>query len=46
MKRYKYIKSNAFTAGESLGNPAACVFMGEETLLHEQMQNIVKEHKD
>ena len=32
MKRYKYIKSNAFTAGASLGNPAACVFTGEETL--------------
>ena len=32
MKRYRYIKSNAFTVGASLGNPAACVFMGEETL--------------
>ena len=36
MKRYKYIKSNAFTAGTSLGNLAACVFTGQETLSSEQ----------
>ena len=23
----KYVKSNAFTSGESLGNPAACIFL-------------------
>ena len=45
MKRYKYIKSNAFTAGASLGNPAACVFTGEETLAPEQMQAVAREHK-
>ena len=45
MKRYKYIKSNAFTAGDSLGNPAACVFTGEETLSPEQMQAVAREHK-
>lgn len=45
MKRYRYIKSNAFTAGASLGNPAACVFMGEETLSPEQMQAVAREHK-
>ena len=45
MKRYKYIKSNAFTTGASLGNPAACVFMGEETLSSEQMQAVAREHK-
>ncbi len=43
--KYKYIKSNVFTAGTSLGNPAACVFMGRETLLPEQMQAIAREHK-
>lgn len=45
MKRYRYIKSNAFTTGASLGNPAACVFMGEETLSSEQMQAVAREHK-
>jgi PhzF family phenazine biosynthesis protein len=45
MKRYRYIKSNAFTTGASLGNPAACVFMGEETLSPEQMQAVAREHK-
>ena len=45
MKRYKYIKSNAFTAGDSLGNPAACVFTGEETLSPDQMQAVAREHK-
>ena len=41
MKRYRY----AFTAGASLGNPAACVFTGQETLSPEQMQAVVREHK-
>ena len=45
MKRYRYIKSNAFTTGASLGNPAAFVFMGEETLSPEQMQAVAREHK-
>ena len=45
MKRYRYIKSNAFTTGASLGNPASCVFMGEETLSPEQMQAVAREHK-
>ena len=45
MKRYRYIKSNAFTAGASLGNPAACVFTGQETLSPEQMQAVAREHK-
>ncbi len=45
MKRYRYIKSNAFTAGASLGNPAACVFTGTETLSPEQMLEVAKEHK-
>ena len=45
MKRYNYIKSNAFTAGASIGNPAACVFTGQETLSPEQMQAVAREHK-
>jgi predicted PhzF superfamily epimerase YddE/YHI9 len=42
MKKYKYIKSNAFTAGALLGNPAACVFTGKETLSPEQMQAVAR----
>ncbi|MBO4597110.1 MAG: PhzF family phenazine biosynthesis protein [Bacteroidaceae bacterium] len=45
MKKYGYLKSNAFTAGESLGNPAACVFMGNDALSPRQMLTIAKEHK-
>ena len=45
MKKYSYLKSNAFTAGESLGNPAACVFTGKDALSPQQMQAIAKEHK-
>jgi PhzF family phenazine biosynthesis protein len=45
MKQYRYVKSNAFTSGESLGNPAACIFTGQEELTSEQMQAIAAEHK-
>jgi PhzF family phenazine biosynthesis protein len=45
MKQYRYIKSNAFTSAESLGNPAACIFIGQEELTPEQMQAIAAEHK-
>jgi len=45
MKQYRYVKSNAFTSGESLGNPAACIFTGHEGLSLEQMQAIAAEHK-
>ena len=45
MKQYRYVKSNAFTSGESLGNPAACIFTGQEDLSPEQMQAIAAEHK-
>ena len=45
MKQYRYVKSNAFTSGESLGNPAACIFTGQEELSPEQMQTIAAEHK-
>ena len=45
MKQFKYIKSNAFTSGQSLGNPAACIFTPCEKLSPEQMQAIAAEHK-
>jgi len=45
MKQYRYVKSNAFTSGNSLGNPAACIFTGQEELMPEQMQAIAAEHK-
>ncbi len=45
MPKYRYIKCNAFTSGASLGNPAACVFTGTETLTAEQMLAVAKEHK-
>ena len=45
IKQYRYVKSNAFTSGESLGNPAACIFTGQEELTPEQMQAIAAEHK-
>ena len=45
MKQYRYVKSNAFTSGESLGNPAACIFTEHEELALEQMQAIAAEHK-
>jgi len=45
MGQYRYIKSNAFTSGVSLGNPAACIFTGQEELSPEQMQAIADEHK-
>ena len=45
MKTFKYLKSNAFTSGASLGNPAACLFLENESLTPEQMQEIAAEHK-
>lgn len=45
MKKYRYIKSNAFTSGASLGNPAAALITDGEVLTPEQMQQIAAEHK-
>lgn len=45
MRKYVYKKADAFTAGDSLGNPAACVFTGEDTLSDEEMLSIAKQHK-
>ena len=43
MKYYKYMKVNAFTSGESLGNPAAFIDLGKDTLESEEMLQIAKE---
>ena len=45
MNQYRYVKSDAFTSGDSLGNPASCIFTGQEDLSTEQMQAIAAEHK-
>ena len=45
MKKYRYIKSNAFTSGASLGNPAAALITDGEVLTPEQMQQIAAEHR-
>ena len=45
MKQYRYVKSNAFTSCESLGNPAACIFTEQAELFPKQMQAIAAEHK-
>ena len=45
MEKFRYVKSNAFTSGDSLGNPAACIFTEHEELALEQMQAIATEHK-
>ena len=45
MKQIRYIKSNAFTFGASLGNPAAALITEDECLTPEQMQQIAAEHK-
>lgn len=47
MKRaYKYSKIDAFTAGDSLGNPAACLYLESgQQLSDRQMLEIAKQHK-
>lgn len=45
MKEFRYIKANAFTAGCSLGNPAACVVTGACSLSEDEMLAIAREHK-
>lgn len=45
MKKYIYKKSDAFTSGLSLGNPAACIYTGRDKLSEEAMLNIAKQHK-
>jgi PhzF family phenazine biosynthesis protein len=46
MKAFEYRKIDAFTSGDSLGNPAACIYLSEEQFLTEiEMLNIAKQHK-
>lgn len=44
---YKYKKIDAFTSGNSLGNPAACLYLapGQQRLSEPQMLDIAKQHK-
>ncbi|MDR1736735.1 MAG: PhzF family phenazine biosynthesis isomerase [Oscillospiraceae bacterium] len=46
MKTLQYKKIDAFTKGESLGNPAACIYLAQgQTLSEAEMQDIAKRHK-
>jgi PhzF family phenazine biosynthesis protein len=46
MRELDYKKINAFTSADSLGNPAACIYLKEnEMLLDEDMLAIAKQHK-
>ncbi len=45
IKRYPYRKVDAFTAGESRGNPAAYLNLEKDTLPDETMLSIAREHK-
>ncbi|WP_455542780.1 PhzF family phenazine biosynthesis protein [Intestinibacter sp.] len=45
MKKYQYKKVDAFTSGNSMGNPAAYIQLHSDILLQEDMLNIGKEHK-
>jgi PhzF family phenazine biosynthesis protein len=45
MKKLNYKKIDAFTSNNSLGNPAACLYLGKEKLLPEEMLNIAFQHK-
>lgn len=46
MRKIRYQKLNAFTAGESLGNPAAVLYLPErQTLSEREMLAIAREHR-
>ncbi|HSK68533.1 MAG TPA: PhzF family phenazine biosynthesis isomerase [Candidatus Limnocylindria bacterium] len=46
MEAYQYRKIDAFTAGESLGNPAACLYLGEgQALPEDRMLDIARRHR-
>ena len=46
MRRYNYKKINAFSVGNSNGNPAACLYLEEgQYLSRSEMQSIAKDHK-
>ena len=45
-KKYLYKKLDAFTSGQSTGNPAACVYLkGDQILSEDSMQDIARKHK-
>ena len=46
MKVFEYRKIDAFTSGNSLGNPAACIYLtGEQILTEAEMLDIAIQHK-
>ncbi len=46
MRAYNYRKMDAFTSDNSLGNPAACIYLEEgNPLSEEEMLSIAKQHK-
>ena len=46
MKAYPYRKIDAFTSGNSTGNPAACIYLDDSQVLSgDEMLNIAKQHK-
>ncbi|MDR2737180.1 MAG: PhzF family phenazine biosynthesis isomerase [Gracilibacteraceae bacterium] len=46
MNKYKYIKADAFSSANSLGNPAACLYLAkDQTLTDAQMLTVAKHHK-
>ena len=46
MKKYQYKKADAFTSENSLGNPAACIYIGEnQSLTDDEMLYIAEQHK-
>lgn len=45
MREYPYRKIDAFTSGQSLGNPAACIYLENQTLTDDEMLDIAEQHK-
>ncbi len=46
MRTFNYKKIDAFTAGNSAGNPAACIYLEPgQSMTDEEMQEIAKQHK-
>lgn len=45
MRDFMYKKIDAFTSGNSLGNPAAYLYLGKDTLTSDEMLFVGKQHK-
>lgn len=46
MREYDYKKVDAFTSKDSLGNPAACIYLSaEQSLTEAEMLSVAKQHK-